>query len=438
MAKNLKASWFQELNPEKQALENKIKDIIAKNYKNAWYINIETSAVELTSILTAKGWEEVSKQIFWLYGLSQWSQDLKDYSLHFDLTVPFARYIIEHEEILKFPFKRYAIQKVWRWERAQKCRYKEFTQCDIDVVWENLDINYDIEIIETLYNSVDGILKYLEINKDIEVHINNKHIIHGICEMHNITWENIQKLFALLDNYYKLPRDKFEKLLEDIAWDKKQDIIDFLQKELSLENFKWLNEEINSWVADLIQIHNTLKNRWINVVFDPYITRWLDYYTGVVFETFVVSTEEKPMSICSGWRYDNLVWAIRDVTWNKWKSYAWVWWSIWLSRLFCLLENMWLLNKTEALTDIVVFNLWASYIYREEILKQLKQTNKSFDIYYNKAKLDKQFKYAESKNATYAIFAWEDEEKSKTIIIKDLQKRVEEKIEINDLYKYFK
>ncbi|MDD3646739.1 MAG: histidine--tRNA ligase [Candidatus Gracilibacteria bacterium] len=437
MAKNIKASGFTELTPEKQILENYIKDIIAKNYAKAGYVNIDTPAVELTSVLTAKGGEEVSKQIFGLYGLSQGSEDAKEYSLRFDLTVPFARYIIEHEEELKFPFKRFQMQKVWRGERAQKCRYKEFTQCDIDVVGENLNINYDIEIIETLYNSVADILKFLEINRYVEVHINNKHIIYGICDMYEITGENVSKLFALLDNYYKLPKEKFEKLLEEIAGDKKQDIINFLQKDLSIENFKGLNEEISSGVSDLVQIYNTLKNRGINVIFDPYITRGLDYYTGVVFETFVVSGDEKPMSICSGGRYDNLVGAIRDVTGNKGKSYEGVGGSIGLSRLFCILENMGLLNKSLSLTDIIVFNMGASDTYREEILKQLKQTNKSIDVYYNQAKLDKQFKYAESKNINFGIFAGENEEKSKTVIVKDLQKRAEEEIKLSDLSKYF-
>jgi len=108
MAKLL-PGWFPENTPDKQWLENELRDIIKSNYKKYWYVNIETPIVENNKILTSKWWDEISKQIFWLYWLSQWSEDLKNYSLHFDLTVPLARYVVEHENELKFPFKRYAM-----------------------------------------------------------------------------------------------------------------------------------------------------------------------------------------------------------------------------------------------------------------------------------------------------------------------------------------
>ncbi|MBP8016611.1 hypothetical protein KAZ01_01250 [Candidatus Gracilibacteria bacterium] len=114
---NLLPGGFGELTPDKQKTLNIIKDIIANKYEEFGYINIETPAVELNEVLTSKGGEEVGKQIFGLYGLKQGASDLKSYSLHFDLTVPFARYVVDNESVLKFPFKRYQIQKVWRGER---------------------------------------------------------------------------------------------------------------------------------------------------------------------------------------------------------------------------------------------------------------------------------------------------------------------------------
>lgn len=437
MAKNLKASWFPELTPDKQIIENNLKEIIAKNYKKSWFINIETPTIELNSILTAKGWEEVAKQIFWLYGLAQWAEDLKDYSMHFDLTVPFARYVIEYENDLKFPFKRYQIQKVFRWERPQKCRYREFYQCDIDVVDENLDINYDIEVIETLYDTVQEILDFLEINKEtkIEVHINNKHIINWICDKYNI--DKKEDFFKLIDNYYKLPSEKFNTLLNNLVWEKTNEILDLLWKSLDINNFQWLSEEILPWVKDLIQIYNNLKENWVNVIFDPYITRWLDYYTWVVFETFIINKKTKPLSICSWGRYDNLVWAIRDLSWNKWKNLAWVWGSIGLSRLFCILEDSWLINKKLALSNAIIFNIWWTNKYVQKIKKELKNQWLNTDVYYKKAKLDKQFKYADSKNITFWIFAWESEEKENKVTIKNLIKRSEETINIDEIDIYF-
>ena len=435
MAKNLKPSGFIDYNPEKQKIFNEIKNIIEKNYSKFWFVNIETPAVENNSILTAKGWDEVAKQIFGLYGLAQGWEDTKKYSLHFDLTVPFARYAIEYEEDIKFPFKRYQIQKVFRWERAQKGRFKEFYQCDIDIIWEKISEFYDVEIIETLYNSLESILDFLEINKKAKVHINNKFLIESLIEKFNI--ENSKDFFKLLDDYYKLEKADFESKLKELSPNNYSEILKILKKDLNeiieiLKDSKYIEQ-----IIELQTIYNTLKNRWVNVVFDPYITRWLDYYTWVVFETFVTDYE-KFGSVCSGGRYDNLVWAIRKATNSKWTELVWVWWSIGLSRFFSLLEENNLLNKKLNLTDIIVFNLWCSNNYREKIINFLKNTSKTFDIYYNKAKLDKQFKYAENKNIKYWIFAWETEEENGEIMIKDLENRTSENIKINELKKYFK
>ena len=434
MAKNLKPSGFVDYDPVKQNIFNNLKNIIEKNYKKNWFVNIETPAVENNSVLTAKGWDEVAKQIFGLYGLAQGWEDTKKYSLHFDLTVPFARYVIEYEEELKLPFKRYQIQKVFRWERAQKCRYREFYQCDVDIIWENLSEFYDVEIIETLYNSLNEILKFLEIKTNAIVHLNNKILIESLIEKFNI--KNSKEFFKLLDDYYKLEKNDFESKLKELSNDNYKEILEILKKDLNeiieiLKDSKYIDQ-----IIKLQTIYNTLQNRWVNIVFDPYITRWLDYYTWIVFETFVENYENLG-SVCSGGRYDNLVWAIRKATNSKWKEYKWVWWSIWLSRLFCVLDEANLLDKKLNLVDIIIFNLDCSNAYREKIINSLKNTLKSFDVYYNKAKLDKQFKYAESKNIKYWIFAWNTEEENGEVMIKNLENRNSENIKLEDLEKFF-
>jgi len=434
MAKNLKPSGFIDYNPERQKIFNEIKNIIEKNYSKFWFVNIETPAVENNSILTAKGGDEVAKQIFGLYWLAQWWSDTKKYSLHFDLTVPFARYAIEYEEDIKFPFKRYQIQKVFRWERAQKWRYKEFYQCDIDIIWEKISEFYDVEIIETLYNTLKDILSFLEINKKAKVHLNNKFFIEAIIEKFNI--ENKKDFFKLLDDFYKLEKSIFESKLEELSPNSFKEILEILNNSLEENIEAFANSKHIEKIKQLQNIYNILKNRWVNVIFDPYITRWLDYYTWVVFETFIEDYGSFG-SICSGWRYDNLVWAIRQATNSKWAELAWVGGSIGLSRFFSLLEENKLLNKKLNLTDIIVFNLWCSNNYREQIISKLKNTKKSFDIYYNKAKLDKQFKYAENKNIKYWIFAWETEEQNNEVMIKDLENRESETILLNELEKYF-
>lgn len=435
MAKNLKPSGFGDYSPEKQILLDKIKEIIWQNYKKYWFVNIETPSVENISVLKAKGWDEVAKQVYGLFGLANWSEDSKKYALHFDLTVPFARYTIEYEEEIKFPFKRQQIQKVFRWERPQKGRYREFYQCDIDTIWENLSTYYDVEIIETLYNTMTNILDFLDLKNKPIVHLNNKYFIEAIIEKFNI--ENGSDFFKLLDNFYKLKKTDFENKLNQLSPKNYLEILNILKNDLK-ENIKiFSNSKQIEKIIELKNIKDILEKRWVNVVFDPYITRWLDYYTWVVFETFIEDNVEFG-SVCSGWRYDNLVDSIRKSTNSKWREFEWVGWSIWLSRLFSLFEEAWYLEKKLNLTDIIIFNLWCSENYREKIINLLKNTNKSFDVYYNKAKLDKQFKYAENKNIKYWIFAWESEENSWEIIIKNLEKRTEEKIKLNDLKNYFK
>lgn len=435
MAKNLKPSWFNDLNPEKQILLNKMKEIIDKNYKKYWFVNIETPSVENVSVLTAKWWDEVAKQVFGLFGLAQWADDAKKYALHFDLTIPFARYVIEYEEEIKFPFKRSQIQKVWRWERPQAWRYREFYQCDIDTIWDNLSHFYDVEIIETLYNTLDGILNFLNISNKPIVHLNNKYFIEAIIEKYSIS--DSKWFFKLLDDFYKLETSKFEELLKWLSPDSYSEILEILNNDLDTNIEFFSNSQYIEKIILLQNIFNTLKNRWVNVVFDPYITRGLDYYTWVVFETFIEWNVEFG-SICSGWRYDNLVDSIRKATNSKWREFEWVGWSIWLSRMFALFENAWYLNKKLNLTDVIIFNLWCSDNYREKIISSLKSSPKSFDVFYNKAKLDKQFKYAESKNIEFGIFAWESEENSEEILIKNLIKRTEEKIKLDELWNYFK
>lgn len=439
--KNLLPGGFGELTPEKQIIENSIKNIIIKNYQRFWYVNIETPAVELNEVLTSKGWEEVGKQIFWLYGLKQWAQDLKQYSLHFDLTVPLARYVVDNEESLKFPFKRYQIQKVWRWERQQRGRFKEFTQADIDVIGNELPLNYDSEVILSLYRTLKEIFEFLDISKWVEVHLNNKKFIEWICQNYGITGENKTMFFALLDGFYKSTREDFETSLQELVWENFSEINTLLNTKI--EDLDDTNAWISQGINELKQVYNSLKQKWVNVVFDPYITRGLDYYTGTVFETFI-SEYFNFGSVCSGWRFDNLVEDIRKVAngWketNRSKSYGWVWGSIWLSRLFARLEEWWFINKKIPLTQTIIFNTAGSnWEYREKISEILRNSGISTDIYYLDEKLGKQFTYAESKNIPFWIFAWADEQDKNEVIVKNLDSRDQENVSIENLAQYIK
>lgn len=435
MAKLL-PGWFPELTPEKQIVENNVKNIIKSNYERFWFVNIETPAVELNDVLTSKWWDEVSKQIYWVYGLKQWWEDLKDFSLHFDLTVPLARYVVDNESSLSFPFKRYQIQKVWRWERQQRGRFKEFTQCDVDVIWDNLSINYDIEVIHVLYNTIKETFEFLKINKWIEVHLNNRKFIDWICDYLSIEWEDKNKFYNLLDSFYKITQEEFTNRLKNIVWENYEELSKILG--WNVNDLSFDDEKLNNAFSELKETYLKLEKKWVNVVFDPYITRWLDYYTWTVFETFITDYFNFG-SVCSWWRFDNLVWDMRKVANSKWINYWWVWWSIWLTRLFARLNDSWLLNKKLPLAQAIIFNTkWNNLEYREKVWNILRQAWISTDIYYEETKLWKQFNYAEWKNIPFWIFAWEDEERWESVVVKNLDNRESQTIELNNLVEYIR
>lgn len=425
MAKEtLKVAWFPEWLPPEQGVENKMKELITAEYQKYGYINIETPAVERNDVLTSKSWDEVSKQIFGLYGLAQKTDDFKDYSMHFDLTVPLARYIIDHETEIEFPFKRYQIQKVRRGERQQKWRFKEFYQCDVDVIDKNVDIAYDAEVIDVLYKTLKRIFGHFEIKNDVIIQMNNRKLYDAIWEDLQIADGKKIDVMRLFDDYYKIEAEEFKKILQELVGDDYKKILESLSfdiNKIQLEDIK--HEKIKSAIGEIKFVYDNLKQKWVNVQFDPYIVRGLDYYSWTVFETFV-DGHKNFGSICSGGRFDNLVSHIRNKTWISGQEYGWVGGSIGLSRLLNRLLEEWLIKAKEPLSDVIIFNLNDNaQKYREEIAILLRDNNFRVDQYFKPEKIAKQFKYAESKNIPFGIFAWEKEEAEGKIIIKDLNKK---------------
>jgi len=430
---NLKVWWFPEWSLEKQKLENEIKKLISDNFEAFGYMNIETPLMERNTVLLAKSWEETSKQIFGVYGLAQGQDDLKDYSIRFDLTVPFARYFIDHENEISLPFKRFQIQKVYRWERSQKWRYKEFYQCDIDVIDNILDNNYEIEIITTIYQTLNNIFKYLNIDLKPIVHLNDKRFYTHLFRILDISDEKQNKLLGLFDDYHKLPKDKFDFILNNILEWKEKMIIHLIAPDI-INNIEIIQDpDLKSFLYQMSYVVQNLQKNWVNVVFDPFIVRGLEYYSGTVFETFVEGHKNYG-SISSGWRYDKLVGSIRKANNLKWNEYWGFGWSIWLSRILNIFDEDGFLEKKESLVDVVFFNLWNIWNeLKNQLANQLRQNNVRTEIYYNNAKLDKQFKYADSKNAKIWVFIGEDEANTWNIKVKNLWEREEYTIPKQDL-----
>lgn len=207
----LRPSGFPEYSPGQQIIFDKLKATIEQNYQAFGYTHIHTPAVEKNEVLLSKNGEETGKQIFGLYGMAQGSEDLKDYGLHFDLTVPFARYTLDWEHQLTFPFKRYQIQPVWRGERAQKGRYREFFQCDIDVIWkgEKSYLYYDAEIITTLAKTLTEIIDITGIDDTITFHINNKKMSQAFLSIITQNEDQRTKISSLIDKFDKIGEENF-------------------------------------------------------------------------------------------------------------------------------------------------------------------------------------------------------------------------------------
>lgn len=422
---NLKVWWFPEWSLDKQKLENEVKNLIADNFESYGYMNIETPLMERNTVLLAKSGNEAAKQIFGAYWLAQGKDDLKDYSIRFDLTVPFARYFIDHENEISLPFKRFQIQKVYRWERSQKWRYKELYQCDIDVIDWILDNNYEIEVITTLFQTLNNLFAYLNIDLKPVVHLNDKRFYTHLFRLLDVSEEKQNKLLGLFDDYHKLPKEKFDFILNTILEWKERLIAHLITPDI-INNIEIIQDsDLKSFLYQMSYVVQNLKKNWVNVVFDPFIVRGLEYYSGTVFETFI-DWHKDYGSICSGGRYDKLVSFIRKANNLKWNEYWGFGWSIWLSRILYVLEEDNFLNKKESLVDVVFFNMWnIGFDLKNQLANELRQNAVRAEIYYNNAKLDKQFKYADSKNARIWIFIGEDEINSGNIKIKDLWQRQE-------------
>ena len=405
----LRPWWFPEYSPAEQAIFDKLISIIEKSYKSFWYYHIHTPAVESNKVLLAKSWQETSKQIFGLYGLAQGGEDLKEYSLHFDLTIPFARYILDHEWEITFPFKRYQIQPVWRGERAQRGRFREFWQCDIDTVWradskESMNF-YDAETLIVIANTLEEIKKEYFPKKSISIHYNDRRYLAKLLDV----YPNKADVYMLFDKYYKIWKEKFDAELITLIWAKEAEKI---QKQLT-------NPDKNS---ELLEVEQNLKNLNTNnlkFVFDPFITRGLDYYTGMVYETFF-DDDMALGSISSGGRYEWLT-AYIDLK----KNYSGVGGSIGISRLISLIFELWSWSK-QTITDYLFVNFADTFPDICVLAQKFRSQWNNVEIYPFADKLGKQFGYADKKWIQYVVILWSWEKSEWIYKIKHMTTGIEE------------
>ncbi len=406
---------FMELIPSEQILFNKMLDTIRKNYEKFGFLPIDTPVIERAEILLAKGGGETEKQIY------RFEKGDTDLALRFDLTVPLARYVAQHFSELTFPFRRYHIGKVYRGEKAQRGRFREFYQCDIDIVGNGtLDIINDAEIPSIIYST----FKELGFNS-FTIKINNRKVLKGFFQWLGIF--DSTDILRTIDKLDKIGLDKVKKELEDqgLNIETIEKIIEFIQikgtndeKLQYLENLKIENEIFIKGLEELKDVNHYVKAFGVpesNFTIDLTIARGLDYYTGTIYETFL-NDHPDIGSICSGGRYDNLA-----EYYTKQKLPG-VGISIGLTRLFYQLRESNLIQFTDdSLTKIIVIPMEGCLDKAIEIANVLRENNINTQIYLEKGKMGKKFGYADKLNIPYALVIGEEEIKVNKYNLRDMK-----------------
>ncbi len=404
---------FMELMPNEQILFNQIKNTIEEVYKKYGFLPLDTPIVELSEVLLAKAGGETEKQIY------RFNKGDNDLSLRFDLTVPLAKYVAKRYNELIFPFKRYQIGKVFRGERPQKGRFREFYQCDIDVIGEeSLSINVDAELPTIIYE----IFKKLNFGKFI-IRLNNRKVLNGLFEYLEITSK--ADCLRIIDKIDKIGKEVVVRELVElgIKEDKVNYLIDFmlidgtnLEKLTKLKELNISNETYQIGLSELEKVINYLNEMIPNDSFkiDLTIARGLDYYTGTVYETNLVDYPNIG-SICSGGRYDNLAEYYTD------KKLPGVGISIGLTRLFDQLLDAGIIKTDNvSVSDVLVIPMNDDLSYTLKVTKELRNNDIKASICYLEKGMKQKFKYASRINVPYVIILGEDEEKNNLVSLKNM------------------
>ena len=420
-----------ELLPEDQLVFDNIKSTIEETFKKYQFLPLDTPLIEKNEILFAKGGGETEKQIYSIDSTS------KDMSLRFDLTVPLARYVAEHFSDLNFPFKRYHIGKVYRGERNQKGRYKEFYQCNIDIIRNgSLSIYNDALMPKVIFE----IFKKLEFN-DIVFHINNRKLLNGYFKSLGI--EDSTEILRTVDKLAKIGKEETVKLLEkEVDLESAQKIVDFLTRDFTnkelLEDLRnnESNDLYNEGLKELESVYDYMLKFEIpdeNIKIDLSITRGLDYYTSTVYETFLTGFESLG-SVCSGGRYENLA-----SNFSK-QSLPGVGLSIGLTRLFYQLKQIGYVDKHKnALTEVLVIPMDEEFdFYAIELVNFLRKNGISVDIYLESGKFKKKLTYADKLNIKNVIIIGEEEFKENKLTLKNMEDGSQELLGFEEVLEKFK
>ena len=399
-------SGFMELLPEKQARLERMMSVLRDTYSLYGFAPLDTPAIEDAQILLAKGGGETEKQIY------RFQKGDSDLALRFDLTVPLAKYVALHYNELAFPFRRYQISKVYRGERAQRGRFREFYQADIDIIGDGkLDVLNEAEIPAIIYRVFRGFGL-----KRFQIRVNNRKILSGFYAMLGLT-EQSGDIMRTVDKLEKIGPEKVRSILCTdcgLSDEQAQEILSFIaitgsneQVLQALQGYAGRNELFDQGLQELRQVTDNLAAFGVpeeNFAVDLTIARGLDYYTGTVYETTLLDHPQIG-SVCSGGRYDNLAGYYID------KELPGVGISIGLTRLFYVLDEQGLLNPAlpAAPADALVLPMTEDPAPAIALAEQLRQAGVRVQLYAEKKKFKQKMSYADKLKVPYAVLLGEDE-----------------------------
>ena len=411
-------SGFMELLPQKQAKMERMMEILRKTYSLYGFAPLDTPAIEDAQILLAKGGGETEKQIY------RFQKGDSDLALRFDLTVPLAKYVALHYNDLAFPFRRYQISKVYRGERAQRGRFREFYQADIDIIGDGkLDILNEAEIPAIIYKVFRGF--GLE---RFQIRVNNRKILNGFYAMMELA-EKSGDIMRTVDKLDKIGAEKVAVILKEdcgLSQEQAEQILKFIairgtnaQVLEALEGYAGRNEIFDKGLEELKAVTANLAAFGVpeaNFAVDLTIARGLDYYTGTVYETTLLDHPEIG-SVCSGGRYDDLAGYYTE------KQLPGVGISIGLTRLFYVLDEQGLLNPdlTGSPADALVLPMTADPAAAIGVAEALRQAGVRVQLYGEQRKFKQKMSYADKLGVPYAVLLGEDEIAQGKCSVKDMR-----------------
>ena len=418
-------SGFMELQPDKQVQMDKMRAVLAETYARYGFTPLDTPAIEAAEVLLAKGGGETEKQIY------RFTKGESDLALRFDLTVPLAKYVAANYGQLTFPFRRYQIGKVWRGERAQRGRFREFYQADIDIIGDGaLDILNEAEIPAIIYDTFTrlGLHRF-------RIRVNNRKVLNGFFAILGLS-EQAGDVLRTIDKLDKIGADKVRALLTDtcgVTVGQTDEILRFIacpgtsaDKLAFLEQYRGRNETFDTGLDELRTVVGYLPAFGVpeeNFELDLTIARGLDYYTGTVYETVLLDHPEVG-SICSGGRYDDLAGYYTN------KSLPGVGISIGLTRLFYILQEQNMISDAvlTAPADVLILPMTDDLSAAVALASMLRAGGLRVQLYSERKKFKAKIGYADKLGIPFVIFLGEDEIAQHVCALKNMATGVQEAV----------